>query len=259
MMSGSQEIIASFPLESWHPLTEVPASRQSDAVRDAAPAAPQIQTLQAQMSHELHPALRGVSSDLIKLLYDILAYLYANVRARIKRLNVSGRVFEKAKLEGLERGFFVEGTAGATTYLIPLAKTFAAFDSPCPYRRDVSPEHSYFVGLGRHLLQQNPGNKRVYTELKVGNSGCTADIVTIGQDFTRCAYEVTLSTTNILSNAAKYAHTDFAQIVFLCRDQKLRDAVRVCCREGGLDADLLTRLEFIQFSTLLGRQRRLSL
>jgi hypothetical protein len=259
MMSGSRENTASFRIESWHSLTEDPLPVAIDTAREAEPAAPGIHASGTEATHGPHPALTGVSPDLIKLLYDILVYPYGSVRVRIKRLNMSARAFEKAKLEGYEKGFLLEATAGATIYLIPLAKTFDAWGFPCPYERNVSPEHSYFVGWGRHLLQQNPANKKIYTELKVGESSCTSDLVTVGHDGTRRAYEVTLSTGNVLSNVTKYTQTDFVQIVFLCRDYRLREAVKACCREGGLDADLLAKLEYMQFSTLLSRQRRFSL
>jgi hypothetical protein len=118
---------------------------------------------------------------------------------------------------------------------------------------------TFWKVMAQHLLQQDPANKKIYTELKVGESSCTSDIVTVAPDGTRRAYEVTLSTGNCLSNAAKHARTDFVQIIFLCRDDRLREAVKACCREGGLDADLLAKLEFMQFSTLVSRQRRLSL
>ena len=255
MMSGPRDNIASFHLESWHPLTEAPTRAQIDSAQDTKPVTSKTAAPREDMKRDSHPHLIGVSPDLIKLLYDILVYCYSSVRVRIERLRVSARAFEKAKLEGCERGFFLESAAGATTCLIPLAKTF---DFPAPYKRDVSPEHSYFVGWGQHLLQHDPAIKAVHTELKVGESNCTSDIVAVCHDGTRRAYEVTLSTTNILSNAAKYTRTDFVQIIFLCRDYKLREAVKACCREGGLDADLLAKLEFMQFSSLLRRQRRLS-
>lgn len=254
-MSRSSENIASFHIESWHSLLDAPAPPPTARAKEA----PSAEASGADTTHDCPPALLGVSPDLTKLLYDTLVYPYAGVRVRIKRLNMSARAFEKAKLEGSEKGFFLESAAGAITCLIPLAKTFEAFGFPYPYRRDVSHEHSYFVGWGQHLLQEDPANKKVYTELKVGNSSCTSDIVTVGHDSTRRAYEVTLSTGNVLSNATKYTKTDFVQIVFLCRDYQLREAVRACCREGGLDADLLAKLEFMQFSTLANRQRRLSL
>jgi hypothetical protein len=130
---------------------------------------------------------------------------------------------------------------------------------PCPYKRDVSVEHSYYVQWTRFLLGKDPAYKSVLTEVKCGSSSSTSDVVAIAHNGTRTAFEVTLNTTNCLANASKYENTDFVKIVFLCRDYKLREAVKACCREGGLNPDLLARLDYMQFSTLLRRQRKLSL
>jgi len=245
-------------MEPWHSLTEVQSPVQPIPGRVPANVPRTDEKSSVQPPDPVHSHRAAASPDLTKILHDTFTYPNDNIRTRIPRLSMSVRVFENAKLEGLEKKFIIESAAGATTYLIPLPKAFEAFGFPCPYKRDVSPEHSYFVGLGQYLLKQDPANKAVHTELKVGDSGCTADIVTVAHDGARRAYELTLSTTNILSNAAKYAHTDFVQIVFLCRDQKLRDAVRAYCREGGLDAGLLAKLDYIQLSTLVRRQRRSS-
>jgi hypothetical protein len=142
--------------------------------------------------------------------------------------------------------------------LFPLPKAFEALGFPCPYDLNHI-EHSYYRELHRFLMAKDPANKSIHTEFTVGDSGSTGDIVTVGHDGTRRAYEVTLSTGNVLSNATKYINTDFATITFLCRDYRLREAVKACCREGGLDPELLAKLEFLQFSSLLARQRKLSL
>jgi len=258
-MPKATESATIFHLERWHPLTDLPGPRPMAAAKQQAkPAGPTTPASGTEKQSHNHPLLTGVSPDLVRLLYDILVYLYVGVRVRIQRLNMSVRSFEKAKLEGCEKGFILESTAGATTCLIPLPKTFDLLGFQCPYKRDVSHEHSYYVGWGVDLLQQDPATKKVHTELNLGESNCTSDIVTVAHDGVRRAYEVTLSVGNCLSNAVKYAHTDFAQIVFLCRDYKLRQAAKACCREGGLGASLWAKLEFIQFSTLARRQHKTS-
>jgi hypothetical protein len=244
----------------WRPLTEIPVPKRHEHPVKAGPVAGSSRQAHdpPQASRAANPLLAGLSAVLIKLLYDLMVYSYSSLSVRIKRLG-SARAVENAKLEGCEKGFILESAAGATTYLIPLPKAFEALGFPCPYKRDVSPEHTYFVGWGQFLLKQDPANKSAHTELKVGDSNCTSDIVTVRHDGTRTAWEVTLSTTNVLSNAGKYAKTDFARIVFLCRDYRLREAVKACCREGGLAPNLLAQLDYWQFSTLLRRQRKLSL
>jgi hypothetical protein len=255
IMSPFYDNTAGFTIEPWHSLTDVQTSTPQ-----AAPAKPDSDVrshdlpLPAQPSDPIHPRLAGVSPALIKVLLDTIAYLYSNVSTRIKRLNMSARAFEQAKLEGCEKKLIFESAAGASTYLIPLPTTFAAFDFPCPYERAASIEHAYYVGLNHSALKMDPAIKSVHSELKIGNSGHTSDLVTLGHDGTRCAYEVTLSTGNVLSNAIKYLNTDFSRVVFLCRDHKVRDAVKACCRSAGLDPQLLARLDFWHFSKLLRRQ-----
>jgi len=245
-------------IKEWQPLTEIPKREEvnppytSDAGQDKNNAVTSI-------TKNRNPLLSGLSPILIKLLWDILCYPFSSVSVRIKRLGISARAFENAQLEGCEKGFFFRSSAGSTIYLIPNLITFEAFDMPYLYKRDVSIEHSFYVNLVCFLLSKDPRNKSIQPEVKRGDSGSTSDIVTVAHDGTRKAFEITLSTTNVLANAAKYEKTDFAIIVFLCRDYKLREAVKACCREGGLNPDLLAKLEYIQFSTLLRRQRKLSL
>jgi hypothetical protein len=244
----------------WQPLTEIRARGEHEhpvKARTVVGSSRQTQDPPAA-SHTANPLLTGLPAVLMKILYDLMVYPYSSVTVRIKRLGMSARCFEQAKIEGCERGFILESAAGATTYLIPTPKTFEALRFPCSYDLNYI-EHSYYRGLTEFLTAKDPANRSVHTEFKIGNSGATADVVTIGHDGLRRAYEVTLSTSNVLSNAAKYAETDFVQIVFLCRDYRLREAVKACCREGGLDSDLLAKLDYWQFSALLRRQRKLSL
>ncbi len=256
MMPRSDERIASFDIEKWQPLTDLPgqaALTKSTAGTMATATAPKANQDKTRPHNGDHSMLVGVNPTLAKLLYDLMVYLYSSVTVLIKRLGISARAFETAKLEGCEKRFILESAAGATTYLIPTPKAFEAMGFPCPYDL-TSIEHSYYQGLCGFLLEKDPANRSVHTELKVGDSGSTADIVTVAHDGARRAYEVTLSTGNILRHAAQYAQADFVQIVFLCRDYRLREAVRACCREGGLNPDLLAKLDYWQFSTLLRRQ-----
>jgi len=245
-------------LIKWHPLTEIPATYKVSASSKPDPTVAKP-TDKSDIVQPMHPSLDGISPVLIKLIWDILVYLFSSVSVRIKRLSISARAFEDSKLYGLEKGFFIESFAGRTLYLIPTRKAFEAFNMPCPYKRDISLEHSYYVLWTNFMLDKDPRFKSVQTEVKRGVSGSTSDVITVAHDGVRRAWEVTLSTTNVLANASKYVGTDFVQVIFLCRDYKLREAVKACCREGGLDPELLAKLDYMQFSSLLRRQRKLSL
>lgn len=247
-------------IRTWHSLTDIPAGKEPVQPAPSGNVASSSQRPKGPptSNEPASPILSGLSPVLMKILFDLMVYPYSSTRVRIRRLNTSVRLFEKAKLEGCEKGFMIESSAGATTNLIPLPQTFDALGFLCPY--DLAAiEHSYYIGFGGYFLSQDAANKSVHTELTVGSANRASDIVTVGHDGSRCAYEVTLSTGNVLSNAIKYADTAFVQICFLCRDYRLREAVKACCREGGLDPELLARLAFMQFSTLLARQRKLSL
>ena len=202
----------------------------------------------------MHPHLAGASPRLTRLCYDLIAYPYGSVKTIITRLRISARAFEKEMLDGCQRGLILKSCAGASTYLIPMPKVFEAFGFPCPYDL-TSVEHSYYLGWNGFYLSQDPAIKTVYSELKIRNAGHTSDLVTLGYNGTRWAYEVTLSPGNCLSNCTKYADTDFDRIVFICRDHKLRDAVKASCCSAGLDPQLLAKLDFWHFGKLLRRPR----
>jgi hypothetical protein len=264
-----ERIVAHFPLKPFRPLTQLPPSppaapvRAGEAARlprgsPAPPAGDKDGAVQAN-AVPIIPMVAQAGRDLtlIKLLFDTITYPYNDISTRIKRLSMSARVFETAKRAGLEQGFIRESSAGQTLYLIPQKKTFALFNTDDPYERAVCVEHAFHVGGLCFLLKQDPACKNAFAEMKTGTSSATADVATVALDGTRRAYEVTLTTGNCLSNAAKYMNTDFVSITFVCRDYKLQEAVRACCREGGLDSDLLARLEYTHLSALLRRQRTL--
>ena len=129
---------------------------------------------------------------------------------------------------------------------------------PCIAQKKEFIEHSYYLGNTRFLLQKNPQLKSVRTEVPIGTSGSTSDIVTISKSGIMIAYEVTLSTGNIMANAAKYENTAYANIVWLCRDDKVRQAVKASLRESGLPADLLARFKYTHFGAFPQRQEKMN-
>ena len=264
-----ERIVAHFPLKPFRPLTQLPPSppaapvRAGEAARlprgsPAPPAGDKDGAVQAN-AVPIIPMVAQAGRDptLMKWIYDGIFYPYMSVSSRLKHLGISGREFTRAERIGLELGLFLRSSCGSTVYFILTKKAYAAFNMEWPYERSVSVEHSFYVGLTCFLFKQDPACKNAIAEMKTGTSSATADVATIALDMTRRAYEVTLSTGNCLSNAAKYMNTDFVSITFVCRDYKLQEAVRACCREGGLDSDLLARLEYTHLSALLRRQRKL--
>lgn len=243
-----------FGCEPWHNLADIPAQPAKVVVTHSSS---NNQTEPADIKSAANLALAGVSVNTRKLVWDCVCYPYHSISSRIKRLSISGRAFENAKHEGCEKGLLIESSAGQTVYLIPTEKTFQVYGEFSPYKRNVSTEHAFYVGLGVWLLAKDPQNKSVRPEVPIGKSGASSDIVMVAHNGTLNGWEVTLSTTNLLSNATKYANTSFAKIFFLCRNWKLQEAVKAFFRESGLDPELLAKLEFTHFSALLHRQRKL--
>jgi hypothetical protein len=247
-----------FDIQPWHNLADMPAPAISLTCAETRHKSPTTQ-IPASVQQPVHPALEGISPNAQRILYDCVCYPFSAVGVRIKRLGMGCSAFEQAKIEACEKGFLIESAAGQTLYLIPPEKTYHVFGVPNPYKRAASTEHAFYVSLGGFLLQKDVRYRSVRTEVPVGKSGAASDIVTVAHDGTRQAWEVTLNTSHILANANKYENKAFAKIVFLCRDYKLKEAVKACCREGGLNPDLLAKLDYMQFSALLRRQRKLSL
>jgi hypothetical protein len=62
-------------------------------------------------------------------------------------------------------------------------------------------------------------------------------------------YEVTLNTSNLLTNAAKLQDTAYTTIVWLCRDAATARAVHAYfTKTSSLPNELLTRFEYVYFS-----------
>jgi len=115
------------------------------------------------------------------------------------------------------------------------------------------------VDLLQFLLSHDPCYQKVFIEYPLDQKGSTADVATLRRDGSKEGWEVTISTTNVISNLLKYEKTNFIKIVFVAPDYKLKEAVKATVLGAGLNSDLLARVEFRHFSQLLQQQRRLSL
>jgi hypothetical protein len=263
MTEKDEIVVHGFVIRKWHPLTELPQTDSGGT--DGCAAAGNIGIIGKVIGETAmpSPAIDGLNPNLIKLLWDMLVFPYSTITVRIRRGAVtSARAFEQAKHEGIERGLIIESAAGAAVYLIPTVAAYKLFNMPCPFdERNVSIQHSYYRGLAAFLLGKDPANKSVHQEMKLGQKGHTIDVLTVDHNSARTAYEVTLSTNNVLSNIQKYqAISDsIARIVLVCRDYRLKEACKSLCRESGLNPDLLAKLDYMHFSQLLQRQRKLSL
>ncbi|MCX5638397.1 MAG: hypothetical protein NTX52_12005, partial [Planctomycetota bacterium] len=246
---------AGLEIQPWHHLLEIPSPKAEFAEElDGAETKDEKEPI-------LNSALNKASFNnhqTHRLIFDSVCYPFHSATARIKRLRLSGRDFENAKLEACEKGYLISSYAGSTLYLIPTQKAFDMFEMECPFKRTTSLEHAFFASLGQFLLENDPRYKSVKAEVPIGNAGSAADIVTFANNGQMQAWEVCLGTNYILANITKYKNTAFAKITLLSKTWELSQAIQKLVKFSELDNELLEKLEYTHFSKLLGFQRKLS-
>ena len=90
---------------------------------------------------------------------------------------------------------------------------------------------------------------KVQMETPIGSKGATIDVTTTDQAGVITAFEVTLTTSNLLSNAAKLQDTAYQSIVWLCKDAATAKAVQARFNASTtLPDELLARFEYMHFS-----------
>lgn len=191
-----------------------------------------------------------------KLAYDICIEPDSQYGERIHRLEVSARKLEKAKNELLTKEFAKELQFGQSLFLVPTTKLFEVLGLESPYRRDVSNVHSFSVLLLKKLLVPDPLTQSVKEEAFIGDSNSTGDLLVQTKNGERHLYEVTLSVSNVCANAAKAQNKGFSQIIFVCRDYDLKQAVWAKIRNAGFNEDFLATIRCVIFSQLIRRRKQ---
>jgi hypothetical protein len=246
---------ADLEIQPWHHLLEIPSkkadfAKKLDGVETEDGKKPILNSALNKASFNNHQTHR--------LIFDSVCYPFHSATARIKRLRLSGRDFENAKLEACEKGYLISSYAGSTLYLIPTQKAFDMFEMECPFKRTTSLEHAFYVCLGKFLLENDVRIKSVKAEVPIGNTGSAADIVTFANNGQMESWEVCLGTNYILANITKYKNTAFSKITLLSKDWELSQAIQKLIKFSGLETELLEKLEYTHFSKLLSLQRKLS-
>lgn len=240
VLPSTAVVTPSYPvsIQSWHSLTKIP---QPSSVPTAVAPIP--------TSPVTPPSVQSVlSADAEKLIYECVCNPFENVTDHIKRLNFSVRVYEVAKNEALQNGFLSASSCGKVTYLIPTAKAYSLFNIPSLYKRATSIEHSYYVNLAAHHLQKDKSLK-VQIETPIGQKGATIDLTTIHSNGVLNAYEVTLNISNLLSNAGKMQGTAYANVFWLCRDEKSAKTVAVFFNKSAvLPAELTDKFVYVSIN-----------
>jgi len=247
---------ADLGIEPWHHLADLPP---------ASPPRPISPTPTGNITSQVPTnAPTGQSGmvqempDVQNVVYDCVCRPFDSVSARVKRLGLSGRAFEQAKRAAISTGWIAPFQAGQTLYLIATEKAFATFKRPCPYAgRRVSLDHSYAVSLTEFLLRRTQNYQEVRCEVALADKGATSDLVAIRRNGTLEAWEVCLTTSHVLANIAKYAHSAH-RVVLLARTFELSAAIKGMVKGSGLDPELVARVEYMHLSQLLRQARKLS-
>jgi len=194
-----------------------------------------------------------------KLGLDICTYPESQYNDRIKRLDVSARKLGRAKDELLNKGLIKELWFGKSLFLVPTAELFEMLSLDSPYERNASDIHSFAVLLTKKLLRPNPLIQSIAVEAFLGDSNSTGDLLVHMKNGERHVYEVTLSVSNVCANASKLQNKGFAQIVFVCRDFDMKQAVWAKIRNVGFDPDFLATIRCTIFSSLIRQNKQMLL
>lgn len=234
----------------WHHLTEgsTPAKIIIPPRQPLPPA--------ATSSSPQRPVATDLSPGAVKLVLEVVTFPYATISEHIARLGGSSSALEAAKPEACQKGYLLESKAGRVQYLIPTEKAFQVFQMPCPFRA-AKKEHGFYAGLAEYLLKNDSQLASIKTEVALGHSSAASDLVTITKSGIMIAYEITLSTSNLMANGSKYIHTAYAKIIWLCRDDDTVQAVKGFFREADLPTELRARFDYLHFSGLVKQQRQL--
>lgn len=176
-------------------------------------------------------------------------------RQRCKRLGITTRQLQKAEKQLLNAELIKRLRIGKMVFLVPYSKLFDLLDVPCPYKRQVGLDHPFLVLITCRLLQKTPLVESVQTEVSLGDSSSTTDVLATLKDGKRIAYEVTVNASNVCSNAAKLQGKGIAEIVFLCRNYNLKENVWAKLRNAGFDPDFFSKLRCTIFSSLIRKTK----
>lgn len=188
---------------------------------------------------------------------DIVTFMTSTVRQRQKRLGLSARQIEKDKDGLLNKDLIKEVWLGKNLMLAPTESLYRLLGMDCPYKRNAYDVHSYLVLLAAKLIEPDPQVKHVKTEVAIGDSSATVDLIVYRKEGGRWAYEIVhRSITNVSALAARLQDKGFAHICFLSTDFNVKERVQTSLRNAGFDADFLATVGCDIFSTLLRQYDR---
>ncbi len=181
-----------------------------------------------------------------KLILDCLHYPFCKAAEHAVKLE-SIREYDIAKTQALQDGLLIASECGKSLYLIATQAAYDKFGVVNPYKRATSIEHAFYVRLAEHIIKKT--GFTVKTETPIGNKGATIDLTVNDKSGNMTAIELTLSTSNLSSNASKLQDTAYQKIIWLCRDADTVKAVKgYFNKQSSLPAELVEKFEFVHLS-----------
>jgi hypothetical protein len=224
-------------IKPWHSLTEIPKQPTTGAAKSSEAATKDIPGVSDDSK------VKG-SND--KLVVDCIHYPFDKARDHAEKMD-SFREYDIAKMEAVQNDLLIASQCGKTLYLIPTQSAYDKFGIVNPYQRATSIEHAFYVKLAANALKYS--GLTVQIETPVGTKGATIDVTTADKSGNMTAYEITLSTSNLSSNASKLQDTAYKKIVWLCRDADTAKAVKAYFNKStSLPLELTSKFEYIHFS-----------
>ncbi len=226
----------SYRIKPWHPLDQLPSVSVTPPSNPPAQAQPKDPT----------PI---ISDKYDRLVFDCITHRFVTSSERIPNF-ASVREFQAALKTALSANLLTQISVGRVKYLVPTKAAYEKFNIHSPYLRSVSLEHSFLVDLAAYFIQR--GSKyQVQSEVPHGSKGSTIDLVATDSAGIRFAIEVTLSTSNLLSNAARLQTAGFDKVIWLCRDYTTATAVKSFFQNSAvLPPDFTARFSFLNFAHL---------
>jgi hypothetical protein len=200
---------------------------------------------------------KGLDTPEQILALDVVTFLTSTLRERLERLGFSGRQLEDTKQGLVNKGLVKEVWLGKNLMLAPCQSLYELLNLSSPYRRNAWDIHSYLVLLAAKLIEPNPLVKSVKTEVSLGDSSSTVDVVAYLKDANRIAYEVIhKGVTNISATAAKLQGKGFSTVCLVCLDFNIKERAHATIRNAGFAPDFLATIRYRIFSSLLREKKQ---
>jgi len=202
----------------------------------------------------------GLSPEARILGLDSVSRIPYQFTERQRWTNLSARQLENAKKELLNNQLIKQVFLGKSLFIAPTEKLFLLFGMESPYKRNTWELHSFLVLLAANLIEADPMIKYARREVSIGDLNSTIDVVSAAKNGQRWAWEIVHHCSeNIYALAAKLQGKGFSQIIFLCSDYNIKQAVWAKIRNAGFDPDFRSTIRCMIFSTLICQRKEMKL